>query len=228
MPPMNDRTTTERRKNDRRKNESVETIYQRLAPVYDLIYGATLDPGRRQAMTRLAPASGELILEVGVGTGLSAVKYPPKCRVIAIDLSPAMLERARSRFARRRVDHVALCRMDAARLGFGDALFDAVYAPYVMNVVRDPVAVAREMLRVCRPSGRLVLLNHFADAEESWVGDLLGRMAARAGVNWDMDLHGFLRDAGLVVRSVERVRVPGVSSVVTCHKPYLTNHTRRT
>ena len=57
-------------------NDRVETIYKRLAPVYDLIYGATLDPGRRQAMTRLAPASGELILEVGVGTGLSAVEYP--------------------------------------------------------------------------------------------------------------------------------------------------------
>jgi phosphatidylethanolamine/phosphatidyl-N-methylethanolamine N-methyltransferase len=196
-----------------------ETVYQRLAPIYDLIYGATLDPGRRHAMTRLAPANGELILEVGVGTGLSAVQYPPDCRVVAIDLSSAMLERARSRFVRRRVGHVALCRMDAARLGFGDALFDAVYAPYVMNIVRDPVAVAREMLRVCRPSGRLVLLNHFADASESWVGELLGRMAARAGVNWDMDLHGFLRDTGLVARSVERVKVPGVSSVVICDIP---------
>jgi phosphatidylethanolamine/phosphatidyl-N-methylethanolamine N-methyltransferase len=200
-------------------NARDETVYQRLAPIYDLIYGATLDPGRRHAMTRLAPANGELILEVGVGTGLSAVKYPPDCRVVAIDLSSAMLERARSRFVRRRVGHVALCRMDAARLGFGDALFDAVYAPYVMNIVRDPVAVAREMLRVCRPSGRLVLLNHFADASESWVGELLGRMAARAGVNWDMDLHGFLRDTGLVARSVERVKVPGVSSVVICDIP---------
>jgi phosphatidylethanolamine/phosphatidyl-N-methylethanolamine N-methyltransferase len=207
-------------------NDPAETVYQRLAPVYDLIYGATLDPGRRHAMTRLAPANGELILEVGVGTGLSAVKYPPDCRVVAIDLSSAMLERARLRLLRRRVEHVTLCRMDAARLGFGDALFDAVYAPYVMNIVRDPVAVAREMLRVCRPSGRLVLLNHFADAAESWVGDLLGRMASRAGVNWDMDLHGFLRDTGLVARSVERVNVPGVSSVVICQKPYLNNQGR--
>ena len=80
-------------------NDRVETIYKRLAPVYDLIYGATLDPGRRLAMTRLAPGSGELILEVGVGTGLSAVEYPNRCRVAAIDLSPAMLHRARIRLA---------------------------------------------------------------------------------------------------------------------------------
>ena len=154
-------------------------------------------------MMRLAPASGELILEVGVGTGLSAVTYPSRCRVIAVDLSAVMLDRARSRLARLRVNHVALCRMDAAHLGFPADRFDAVYAPYVMNVVADPVAVAREMLRVCRPSGRLVLLNHFDDAGAgSWLSGQLGRLASLAGVNWHMDLHGFLRDAGLVAWSV--------------------------
>jgi phosphatidylethanolamine/phosphatidyl-N-methylethanolamine N-methyltransferase len=205
------------------------TIYERLAPVYDLIYGATLEPGRRQAMTRLAPASGERILEVGVGTGLSAVAYPRRCRVVAIDTSHAMLQQARFRFARRRVTHVTLCLMDAAHLGFPDAVFDAVYAPYLINVVPDPVAVAREMLRVCRPSGRLVLLNHFHDTESSWLNDLLGRAASRAGVNWRMDLHEFLRAAGLVARSVERVNLSGVSSVVICHKSSATaiHHPRR-
>ena len=209
-------------------NDRVETIYERLAPVYDLIYGATLDPGRRLAMTRLAPGTGELILEVGVGTGLSAVKYPKRCRVAAIDLSPAMLHRARIRLARRRVGHVSLCRMDAAHLGFPDGLFDAIYAPYVMNVVTDPVAVAREMVRVCRPHGRIVLLNHFDDVSGSWLGNLLGGVATRAGVNWRMDLEGFLRDTGLVARSIERVNVPGVSAVVQCHKPYPINQARRT
>jgi phosphatidylethanolamine/phosphatidyl-N-methylethanolamine N-methyltransferase len=173
-------------------------------------------------MARLAPASGERILEVGVGTGLSAVSYPRRCRVFAIDASQAMLDQARSRLARRRVGHVTLCRMDAAHLGFPDETFDAVYAPYLINLVPDPVAVAREMLRVCRPYGRLVLLNHFRDTRGSWLSDLLGRAASRAGVNWGMDLHEFLRDAGLVARSVERVNLSGVSSVVICHKPWAT------
>jgi hypothetical protein len=57
-------------------SQTVEAIYERLAPVYDLIYGVTLDHGRRHAMTRLAPSWGESILEIGVGTGLSAVQYP--------------------------------------------------------------------------------------------------------------------------------------------------------
>jgi phosphatidylethanolamine/phosphatidyl-N-methylethanolamine N-methyltransferase len=118
--------------------------------------------------------------------------------------------------------------MDAAHLGFPDGLFDAIYAPYVMNVVTDPVAVAREMVRVCRPHGRIVLLNHFDDVSGSWLGNLLGGVASRAGVNWRMDLEGFLRDTGLVARSVERVNVPGVSAVVQCHKPYAINQARRT
>jgi phosphatidylethanolamine/phosphatidyl-N-methylethanolamine N-methyltransferase len=195
-------------------------MYHRLAPVYDVIYGAALAPGRRRAMARLAPVSGDVILEVGVGTGLSAEQYPSRCRVIAIDLSPAMLDRARSRFARRGVRHVSLCRMDAACMGFPDGRFDAVYAPYVINVVSDPLGVAREMIRVCRPSGRIVLLNHFDDASPGFsLGRLLGRVASSlTGANWDMDLHGFLRDAGLVAQSIERVNVPGVSSVVVCQK----------
>jgi phosphatidylethanolamine/phosphatidyl-N-methylethanolamine N-methyltransferase len=201
-------------------SHTVEAIYERLAPIYDLIYGVTLDHGRRHAMTRLAPSSGELILEIGVGTGLSAVNYPRSCRVVAIDLSAPMIERAQTRLARRGIQHVILCRMDAARLAFADARFDAVYAPYVMNIVPDPATVVREMLRVCRPSGRLVMLNHFDRAEGGRKLDaLIGHLASRAGVNWHIDLPGLLRDAGLSALSVEGVNLPRVSSVVVCRKP---------
>ena len=199
---------------------SVEAIYRRLAPVYDLVYGFALEHGRRQAMTRLAPACGESVLEVGVGTGLSALRYPGHCRVVAIDISDAMLERARQRLTRRNVGHVALCRMDVMRLAFPDDSFDAVYAPYVINVVSDPVRAAREMLRVCRPGGRLVLLNHFREIREGdSVGRFLGRVASHAGgANWNLDLRTLLDGAGLTPVSIDRVNVPRVSSVVLCRK----------
>ena len=199
----------------------VEAIYERLAPVYDLIYGLTLQPGRRHAFERLAPRREERILEVGVGTGLSAVNYPAGCRVTAIDLSPAMIERARTRLAQRAMHHVKLCRMDAAHLAFPDGCFDAVYAPYVINVVRDPVQVAREMRRVCRPGGRIVLLNHFAHDGRSVpvVDRMLGHVATKAGgANWKLDLRAFLNAAGLTARLVEQVNVPRISTVVVCHR----------
>jgi phosphatidylethanolamine/phosphatidyl-N-methylethanolamine N-methyltransferase len=201
-------------------SRSVEAVYERLAPVYDLIYGVTLAPGRRHAMTRLAPEPGESILEIGVGTGLGAVRYPSGCRVVAIDLSAHMLQRARARLLRRRVEHVSLCQMDAAHLAFADGRFDAVYASYVLNVVPDPIAVAREITRVCRDDGRIVLLNHFDDGEGAsrWHTRLVGRLVAQIGVNWHFELRSFLDHSGLTPASIELVNVPRVSSVVVCHK----------
>jgi phosphatidylethanolamine/phosphatidyl-N-methylethanolamine N-methyltransferase len=199
---------------------SVEAAYEKLAPVYDLVYGIGLQHGRRAAMARLGPRAGERILEVGVGTGLSAVRYPSTCRVAAIDLSAPMLRRARARLARHRIEHVSLTLMDAASLAFADGSFDAVYAPYVVNVVPDPVRVASEMLRVCRTGGRLVLLNHFAGTSKPrGVSRFVGLLAARTGaVNWHIHLDAFLRDAALTAQSVEHVNC-GMSSLVVCRKP---------
>lgn len=200
---------------------SAESIYQRLAPFYDVVYGAGLQPGRRLAMQRLTPRRGESILEVGVGTGLSAVAYPTGCRVVAIDLSAPMLARAQTRLTRRQVRHVALARMDAGQLAFDAHQFDAVYAAYLINVVPDPLAVTRELLRVLRPGGRLVLLNHFGSVPGTnrVLGHLLGRVARRIGVNWEIDLGCYLRDTGLVAQSVEATNIPRVSAVVVCRKP---------
>jgi phosphatidylethanolamine/phosphatidyl-N-methylethanolamine N-methyltransferase len=199
----------------------MEPIYTGLAPLYDVIYGALLQHGRRSAIDRLAPQPGEAILEVGVGTGLSALHYPPDCSVTAIDLSAPMLQRARTRLLRRGCTHVRLCRMDANRLAFGDARFDAVYAPYVLNVVPDPEAVVHEMLRVCRPHGRLVLLNHFdhdSTPRHIW-SRLAGRLAVWiSGVDWHLDLKQLLAATRLTAISVEPVNLPPVSSVVVCRR----------
>ena len=75
-----------------------------------------------------------------------------------------MLEKARERVARKGISNVRLLEMDAADLKFADDTFDIVYAPYLISVVPDPVAVAREMRRVCRPGGRIIILNHFRSA----------------------------------------------------------------
>lgn len=202
-------------------NGDVAAIYRRLAPIYDLIYGALLQPGRRRALTRLAPQPGESILEVGVGTGLSAMAYPRDCRVVGIDISAPMLARAHARLGRRGLRGVRLCRMDATRLAFAGGCFDAVYAPYVMNVLPDAARAAREMVRVCRPGGRLVFLNHFRDRNDTArLERVLGRFATVAGgVNWHLELDPLLDAAGLVASSVEAVNLSRISSVVVCRRP---------
>src|SRR5262245_317953 len=197
---------------------SVEMIYRRLAPIYDWIYGATLQPGRRRAFSRLTPQPGERILEVGIGTGFGSALYPADCFVVGIDVSAAMLARARQRVA---ATSVRLCRMDATHLGFGDGRFDAVYAPYILNVVDDPVAVARELRRVCRPGGRLVLLNHFdhGPGRHTFLDRMAGCFASRlTEVDWHLSLEYFLRRANLTPSLVERVNVAQVTTLIVCHR----------
>ncbi len=197
---------------------SVNATYARLAPLYDVVYGALLQPGRRHAMTRLAAAAGERILEVGVGTGITIRRYPAGCQVTAIDVSGPMLHRAAARKAQHALAHVQLVRMDAMALAFADGTFDAVYVPYLLNVVPDPFRAAREIARVCRPGGRVVLLNHFDRTHESDAVDrAIGRLAGViSGVNWRLPLEPVLAAADLEALSIEPVNVPKVSAVVVC------------
>src|SRR6185436_7264714 len=132
------------------ENDFVEGVYDKLAKVYDLIFGPTLHPGRLQAIERMDIQPGEQVLEVGVGTGINLSLYPQDCSVIGIDFSVSMLDIARERVARKEIPNVRLLQMDAADLKFADDSFDIVYAPYLISVVPDPVRVAREMRRVCR------------------------------------------------------------------------------
>jgi phosphatidylethanolamine/phosphatidyl-N-methylethanolamine N-methyltransferase len=131
----------------------VAGVYDRLASSYDLLFGPLLHPGRLAALERMGIAPGDRILEVGVGTGINAPLYPRSCRVTGIDLFLPMLEKARERVKRRGIEHVRLQQMDAANLAFADGVFDIVYAPYLVNVVPDPLAVTAEMRRVCRSTG---------------------------------------------------------------------------
>src|SRR6186997_324565 len=143
------------------ENDFVEGVYDKLAKVYDLTFGPSLHPGRLQAIERMDIQPGEQVLEVGVGTGINLSLYPREAAVTGIDFSSSMLEKARERAARPEASPVRLLQMDAADLKFADGAFDIVYAPYLISVVPDPIKVATEMRRVCRPGGRMIFLNHF-------------------------------------------------------------------
>ncbi len=202
------------------ENDFVERVYDKLASVYDLTFGPALNPGRRQAIQRMDIQSGERVLEVGVGTGISLSLYPKNCAVIGIDCTASMLEKARDRAALEEIHNVRLLQMDAADLRFADDSFDIVYAPYVISVVPDPVRVAREMRRVCRPGGRIIVLNHFLspNAILSRIERLISPLTIHIGFKADLDLPAFLAQAGLQPRSIEKVNFPKLWSLVTTIK----------
>jgi phosphatidylethanolamine/phosphatidyl-N-methylethanolamine N-methyltransferase len=196
----------------------VEDVYGKLASVYDLFFGLPLHHGRATAIQRMGIKANDRILEVGVGTGMSLPLYPRRCSVTAVDLSESMLERARTRMARYGLRNVDLLQMDATELKFPDKSFDIVYAPYFISCVPDPIGVTRELRRVCRPDGRIVFLNHFLSD-----GPVLSRLeraiapfTVHLGFKSDFDLPAFLAQTGLQARSIERVNVPRIWSLVIC------------
>ena len=83
------------------ENHFVERVYEKLAVVYDVVFGPTLHPGRLEAIKKMNIRPGDSVLEVGVGTGINLPLYPSSCSVIGVDLSEPMLEKARERVRRQ-------------------------------------------------------------------------------------------------------------------------------
>src|SRR5262245_51208150 len=140
--------------------DTVAKAYARWAPVYDFVFGAVFDAGRKASIAA-AERLGGRILDVGIGTGISLTGYSPSLRIVGVDYSEPMLRKAHERLLTHALAHVeALAVMDAQHLGFPDAFFDAVVAQYVITTVPDPEAALNEFARVTRPGGEIILVNH--------------------------------------------------------------------
>jgi phosphatidylethanolamine/phosphatidyl-N-methylethanolamine N-methyltransferase len=152
--------------------DAVKVAYRRWAPVYDHTFGKVATEGRRHTANTINRHRTGKLLEVGVGTGLSLPDYKRDIEIVGIDLSTEMLEKARQRVDELGLTNVTgLHEMDAGELEFPDHTFDTVVAMYVMTVVPDPEKVMRELSRVTKPGGEVILVNHFSQEEgvRGWV-----------------------------------------------------------
>ena len=136
---------------------SVAMAYGRWAPVYDAVFGPVFRQGRLAAV-EAADRIGGRILEVGVGTGLSLPSYSKGNRIVGIDISEPMLDKARERVARQKLTNVESIQYgDAERLDYADNAFDVVVAQYVVTAVPNPERALNEFIRVARPGGEIII-----------------------------------------------------------------------
>lgn len=187
------------------ETERIRRIYDERAPAYDRAQGLV----ERLALGSLRRQFGALMsgetLEIGVGTGLNLPFYAPAVtRAVGVDLSEEMLARARERAAGLPFP-ATFVQGDATALPFPDAAFDTVAISLALCTIPDPAQALREAARVCRPEGRVVLLEHvIAPARPLALAQrLLSPLNERAiGCHLDRDTLNLARSLGFSVESV--------------------------
>jgi ubiquinone/menaquinone biosynthesis C-methylase UbiE len=187
--------------------EDIRRKYDKVAPWYDLVEAIPADfLGLKKLRRKLLKQATGRVLEIGVGTGRNIPLYPGSCNLTAIDLSPGMLEIARER-AERLGLVVTFSVMDAESLEFPDQSFDTVVDSLNMCTFPDPVAALREMARVCKQGGRILLLEH-GRSDRGWLGRWQDRRedshAKRLGCRWNREPLDLVRKAGLMPDAAER------------------------
>jgi len=194
------------------ENSHIQKSYARWAPIYDFVFTLVLRPGRKAAAAAANRIGGH-ILDVGVGTGLELPMFSSNTRLTGIDLSEPMLRRAQQRADSKALANIdGLLVMDALRLAFPDAYFDAVVAPYVLTVVPDPQACLDEMARVVKRGGEIILANHIG-AEKGLLGRIEAYLAKHsAGLGWRPEfpwrIIGGWIEANPNVELIERRKLP--------------------
>jgi len=198
--------------------EGVQRVYAIYSGFYDLLFGKIFHEPRIQAVEYLELQPGQRVLEVGVGTGLSLPLYPAYCEVTGIDLSHQMLNKGKAKVTQYKLDHVKLHQMDATQTNFSADSFDAVLAAYVISTVPQPHRVISEMLRVCKPGGKIVFLNHFTNGNRlvSGIERTLSPLCKKIGFRTDLDIHSLLKDVPLMITRIQKVKPLNYWALVQC------------
>ena len=195
-------------------------LYSEFAPFYDRVFGKMFYNRLERVIDDLDIPPGALVLEVGAGTGTSFPAYPTHCHVTGVDLAPDMLARARQKIEDNGWSHLNVLEMNALDLKFPDNSFDYVMAFHVVTVVPDPVRMIAEAKRVCKPTGKIAIVNHFT-SDVPVLGSLTKAMDPLTrwlGWRTDLQLKPFIATTGLTVEKVYKINKTSLYTVVLARK----------
>lgn len=179
--------------------------YRFYAPIYDRVFSSRLKGSYRGMYSALDLEDGAIVLEVGVGTGASLDFCPVGVKVEAIDFSEPMLEKARARIGKRDVaPEVSFTKMDAHILEFPDSHFDHSLVSHALAVVADPWCVLREMKRVTKPGGKIVIVNHYKRGGGALIS-LFNPIRRRLGLGMHVDFESMINECGLRIELSKKI-----------------------
>jgi len=181
--------------------------YARFARWYDWIEGIPEVLGVNRLRQRTLQRASGTVLEVAIGTGKNLPYYQGECRIIGADASKEMLAIAQRRASRLPLD-ISFLLADAEALPFPDDTFDTVVSSLSTCTFPDPVAALKDMARVCRREGKILLLEH-GRSDREWLGRFQDRTAERhakqLGCHWNRKSVDLVRRAGLKINKAQRV-----------------------
>lgn len=166
---------------------SLRRSYTLWAPFYDALVDLATRPARRASLRRLEGTVDERVLVSGIGTGLDLPFLPEGPRYTGVDITPAMLDKARKRAALYTRNTLELRLGDVMALEFEDQSFDHVVMHLILAVVPSPARALGEAVRVLRPGGRILILDKFLKPGQRaplrrLISPLLARLATRTDV----------------------------------------------
>ena len=163
---------------------SLKTSYRFIAPIYDVFLERASAAARRRSLAKLVPEPAQRVLVGGAGTGLDFPFLPEQHDYVALDLTAAMLARARGRSTGL---DMALVQGDSMALPFADAGFDTVVLHLITAVVPRPQDCLAEAARVLKPGGRILLFDKFLRrGQQAWLRRAASPLVARLATRLDV------------------------------------------
>jgi phosphatidylethanolamine/phosphatidyl-N-methylethanolamine N-methyltransferase len=204
-------------------------LYSEFAPLYDKVFGKIFYSRLERVIEDSCIPRGAKILEVGAGTGTSFPAYPSHCQVTGIDLAPDMLVRAQRKIAENGWTHIKVLEMNALALNFPENSFDYVMAFHVVTVVPDPITMINEAQRVCKPGGKIVIVNHFT-SDFPVIGSVtrsLDPLTRWLGWRTDLKLKPFIATTNLTVERIYKLSKASLYTVLVGTKTNNGHHLMR-
>jgi phosphatidylethanolamine/phosphatidyl-N-methylethanolamine N-methyltransferase len=213
------------------QESSTRKIYDIHSMFYDATFGRLVKRRIERAIEHMNISDTDVVLDLGIGTGVSLNYYPNRGRIFGIDLSAGMLREARKKIRERGLDHATVFQADALKLPFADNSFDHVFISHVISVVSDPFKLVQEAQRVAKEGARIVIVNHFQSTNrfiamvEKWLCPLCTKLGWRS----DLALQDLIRQTGVCIDY--RYKLDNIdlweTVVITNNKSAIQHQTRR-